>query len=246
VLSAGHLHACGIQTDASLWCWGLNGAGQLGLENVSSAAAPVQIGTDTTWSSVAAGGAHTCATRTDGSLWCWGTNNSGQLGTGEDATGKTHASATPVRVDTGTTWARASAGVAHTCGLRTDGSLWCWGSNDNGRLGNGTRGRRTSPAAVAGGGTWADVTTTGEHTCALASDQSLRCWGANPSGQLGNDTIDDQWEPALTAAPDTTWSSVGAGQRHSCGVRSEGTLWCWGEELGGLLGAYYPALHQVP
>jgi len=130
-VSTGDSHTCGVRTDGTLWCWGYNRLGQLGLGSEAwTFTTPTQVGTATTWASVAAGYAHTCATRTNGSLWCWGDSSAGQLGLGSVAY-----STTPAQVGTGTTWASVSTGYAHTCATRTDKSLWCWGDNGYGQVG---------------------------------------------------------------------------------------------------------------
>src|SRR4029079_9700588 len=94
--------------------------------------APVQVGTGTSWASIAAGYDHTCATRSDGSLWCWGRNFYGQLGDGT-----TTDRSVPNRVGLASNWASVAAGEAFTCATRTDGSIWCWGYNQLGQLGDG-------------------------------------------------------------------------------------------------------------
>ena len=83
-VSAGGFHTCGIRTDHTLWCWGDNGYGQLGLGDKKKRAMPTQVGTGTDWAGLVAGNAHTCATRTDHTLWCWGLNRDGQLGIGSN------------------------------------------------------------------------------------------------------------------------------------------------------------------
>ncbi|RSM54704.1 hypothetical protein DMB66_37100, partial [Actinoplanes sp. ATCC 53533] len=138
--TAGNGYACAMRTDGSLWCWGANGDGQLGLgDTVARNAGPVQL-TGAGWTAVAAGSRHTCAVRSDGTLWCWGANSAGQLGLGDLAVRDV-----PVPVGAATTWASVAAGVAHTCATRVDGSLWCWGANDAGQLGLGDTTDRAAP-----------------------------------------------------------------------------------------------------
>jgi alpha-tubulin suppressor-like RCC1 family protein len=128
-----------------LWCWGLNGSGQLGLGDTTNRTIPVQVGAATTWASVTAGDQHTCATRNAGTLWCWGLNGSGQLGLG-DKTNRT----SPVQVGTATDWLSATGGLVHTCGRRTGKSVWCWGGDNNGQLGLGDNIDRDVPTQITG------------------------------------------------------------------------------------------------
>jgi len=148
-VSAGGSHIAAIKTNGTLWTWGSNSSGQLGDGTTTHQSSPVQVGTATTWASVSAGGSHTVGIRTDGSLWAWGRNNYGQLGDG--TTNNRH---TPIRIGTATNWASVSAGgdsgwEGHTVAIRTDGSLWAWGRNDAGQLGDGTRrNNRYSPVQI--------------------------------------------------------------------------------------------------
>ena len=114
-LTAGDYHSCASHLDHTLWCWGYNGQGQLGLGDNEDRTIPTQVGTDTDWTEVAAGDYHTCATRIEHTLWCWGYNPYGQLGQGD-----TQNRNIPTQVGTGTRWAPADAGWSHTCATRTD------------------------------------------------------------------------------------------------------------------------------
>jgi alpha-tubulin suppressor-like RCC1 family protein len=121
-LVAGALHTCATRVDHTLWCWGYNGEGGLGLGDTDDRHFPVQVGVDTDWASLALGGFHTCATRTDGTLWCWGWNRYGQLGV-RDTVNRL----TPTQVGAGNLWSQLGAGSIHTCATRTNHTLWCWG-----------------------------------------------------------------------------------------------------------------------
>jgi alpha-tubulin suppressor-like RCC1 family protein len=136
---------------------------------------------------VAASHDHTCGIKAaDASLWCWGSNRNGQLGDGT-----TTDRVAPVQVSGGSAWTAVAVGSSHTCGIKAaDASLWCWGSNRNGQLGDGTRTKRVERVQVSGGGVWADVIAGLVHTCAVQSgNASLWCWGSNDSGQLGNGIV---------------------------------------------------------
>lgn len=142
---------------------------------------PTRVGAGVDWVRVSAGGFHTCGVRSDRSLWCWGHGDYGELGLG-DRTDRL----VPTRVGSEVDWARVSANISgHTCGVRTDRSLWCWGNNRLGQLGLGDRTRRLVPTLVGAGVQWASVSGGAGHTCGVRTDLSLWCWGWNSSGQLG-------------------------------------------------------------
>ena len=144
-LAIGRFHTCTIRRDGSLWCWGDNYHGQLGVEPEVELGGPTRVGEDRSWQRISSSGQHTCAIRRDGSLWCWGNNDRGQLGVAEAQQGPG-----PERVGAGAKWRTVSAGGHHTCGVRADGSLWCWGANAEGELGEGTRLDRSSPVRITG------------------------------------------------------------------------------------------------
>ena len=182
-VSTNYLHSCAVKTDGTLWCWGLNANLEAGTASLFPWT-PVQVG-GATWKQVTTGLYHTCAVKTDGTLWCWGGNLSGQLGNESIAPLPNSQTSDPVQV-TGTTWQSVSAGQSHTCAIMLDGTLWCWGSNDSGQLGDNTLDSKSTPVAiVTSGQTWAMVAAGVTHTCALATGGSLWCWGDNSAGQLG-------------------------------------------------------------
>ncbi|MBK8077313.1 MAG: fibronectin type III domain-containing protein [Kineosporiaceae bacterium] len=223
-LAVGKTSTCGLRSDHSLWCWGTNDSGQLGQGDYATHAVPVQIGSATTWNAVTVGNTHACATRTDNTLWCWGSNSTGQLGIGS-----TTMQNAPTQV-TGTVWATVDAGDSFTCATRTDGTLYCWGLNSSGQLGNGNTTQQTSPALVSGGATtWSSVSAGGTHTCATRTTHTVWCWGYNSFGQLGNGTsaYTAQTTPLQVGAA-TTWANVSAGGVFTCATQTTGTLWCWG------------------
>jgi hypothetical protein len=135
-VAVGSYHTCGIRTDATLWCWGFNDYGQLGLGNHANQDRPQQVTTPAAggWTSVTAGIYYTCATRTDGTVWCWGYNGQGQVGIGnESGQDLPRQVTTPARGG----WTSVTASGDATCATRTGGTLWCWGYNFYGQLGLG-------------------------------------------------------------------------------------------------------------
>jgi len=166
--ACGARFSCTVHPDGTLWGWGTNNLGQLGLGTFSAQELnPVQIGTATTWQSVAAGYTHTVALRTDGSLWTWGSNTSGQLGDGTTTT-----RSSPARVGT-STWKAIAAGSSETFAIRSDGTLWAWGNNSFGQLGDGTTVSRVVPTQIGAPTTWQSVAGGGLHTLAIRSDGTL-------------------------------------------------------------------------
>ena len=232
--SAGCIHAAAVKTDGTLWTWGLNGFGQLGDGTATNRSSPVTVaGGGTNWCAASAGGRHTAAVKTDGTLWTWGLNDSGQLGDGS-ATSRS----SPVTVaGGGTTWCAARAGRFHTAAVKTDGTLWTWGSNSSGQLGDGTTTSRSSPVTVAGGGTtWCAASAGYTHTAAVKTDGTLWTWGSNASGQLGDGTTTSRSSPITVAGGGTNWCAASAGLCHTAAVKTDGTLWTWGFNGSGRLG----------
>jgi len=196
-VSTNYLHTCAVKTDGTLWCWGLNANLEAGTTSPLPWS-PVQLA-GTTWTQVTTGLYHTCAIKKDGTLWCWGGNLSGQLGSDSIPVLPTSQTSDPVQV-TGTAWQSVSAGQSHTCAIMLDGTLWCWGSNSSGQLGDSTLDSKSTPVAVVTSGqTWAKVAAGVTHTCALATGGSLWCWGDNSAGQLGTGSNDPRAIPTRVA-----------------------------------------------
>ena len=143
-------HTIATKTDGTLWSWGRNNEGQLGLGDSVNRYSPVQVGALTTWYQISAGGSgFTVAIKTDGTLWSWGRNNSGQLGLNDTAN-----RSSPVQVGALTTWSKVANGESHIIAVKTDGTLWSWGQNDAGKLGLGDTVYRSSPVQVGLLTTW--------------------------------------------------------------------------------------------
>ena len=224
-VAAGSYHTAAIKTDGTLWAWGCNSNGQLGDGATTDEHSPEQIGTDNTWVSLAAGAAHTVALKSDGTLWAWGYNAYGQLG---DDTGADRSS--PVSIGTGTHWVAVAAGAYHTVALKSDSTgttLWAWGSNYYGQLGDGTKIQRSSPVSIGTGTNWVSVAAGPYHTVAIKSDGTLWAWGYNFAGQPGDGTSTQSNSP-LKIGTDTDWVSVSvdAWGYHTLAVKSDGRL-CW-------------------
>ena len=247
-VSGGEDHTCAVKLDGTAWCWGSNRSGQLGgaanLGVTTPNPNPLQVGTATNWASVSVGLSFSCGLRTDGTLWCWGTNWAGQLGTSTNS-GTNNATAVPVQVGAATDWTAVSTGHSSTCGVRSGGTLWCWGGNRYGQLGTSTNNDSDTPnptPAQAGVGTvWTSVSTDGGHTCALTASATIWCWGQNASGELGRPRPEETSTQTAFPVPGqvgsaTDWASVDTGNDHTCGLRTNGTAWCWGDNWSAELG----------
>jgi len=203
--ATGVSHTLVVRTDGTLWAWGDNSAGQLGVgSDVEYSNLPVQVGFDNNWAAVAAGGYHTVAVKKDGALWAWGWNEYGQLGRGNDHDGCLYDNFNeeycpdPVQVGSNENWASVTAGYAHTVALTMDGALWAWGENSYGQLGvgldldgcdavNDYNMLYCPPMQIGSDNEWKTVAAGDSHTVALKNDGTLWAWGRNEYGQLGID-----------------------------------------------------------
>lgn len=231
-ISGGFNHGCTLR-QGELWCWGTNTAGQLGTGDTTGHEAPVRISSG--WRLLSSGGQanHSCALQADGSPWCWGDNQYGQLGLGDSGGGTQRWSPTQVAASR---WRLLSRGQRHTCGVDHGGGLWCWGYNDEGRLGLGDHSDRSAPTQVAAGETFSDVSAGDGHTCAVRSDGSLWCWGRNTHGQLGLGSQASVQYTLPEKVGSATWTQLTAGQLQTCGIQTDGSLWCWGQNSAYQLG----------
>ncbi|MDI6788261.1 MAG: hypothetical protein QME51_07810 [Planctomycetota bacterium] len=185
-IATGSYHSVALKSDGTLWAWGNNTSGELGDGTYTVRASPTKIGTATNWSKIACGERHTLAIKTDGTLWAWGLNDDGQLGDGT-----TVGKIVPTKIGTATNWSKVAAGPGsftggpHSAGIRTDGSLWTWGNNDDGKLGDGTEINRSTPTRIGTATNWADVSCGIYHTIGRKTDGTLWGWGNSINGQLG-------------------------------------------------------------
>lgn len=232
-LSAGYLHTCGVTTGNEAYCWGDNLNGELGDGKAElTSDVPVLVAGGLAFQSISTKNWAVCGVTTTGEGYCWGPNDNGILGNG--TTGG--ADSVPVAVSGGLTFAAVSVSVLHACGITTAGAAYCWGSDANGRLGDGGANTDTNaPSAVAGGLTFSAIAAGSVHTCGLATSGAAYCWGGASNGELGNGNAgQDQSTPvavlgALTLARITAFG-------HTCALTAAGAAFCWGADFSGELG----------
>jgi len=235
----------GIKNDGTLWAWGLNTVGQLGLNSPTNAArsSPTQI-PGSTWSKLSHAYLRASAIKTDGTLWLWGYNNKGQLG---------HNNVTdyssPVQVP-GSTWKSITSGTTFSLATKTDGTLWGWGFNNYGMLGNNNLTSYSSPVQVPGT-SWSYAWASEESVLSVRTDGTLWAWGRNTYGSLGQNNT--TWRSSPTQIPGTYavgQDKINGGYYGALAIKTDGTLWSWGYNGGGNLGqnntTKYSSPTQIP
>ena len=223
-------HGCGIES-GKLYCWGQNSSGQLGVGDQINKNLPTLVNSDTHWSYVSSGGNHSCAINS-GELYCWGDNQYGQIGNGNYGTTKI---LNPTKVGGYNDWTKVSLGTSHTCGIRA-GSLYCWGRNNGGQIGNGSKDQNIPVTMITQVGTksnWQDISGGSSHTCGIESGK-LYCWGYGMSGRLGLGDITEHFTP-IQVGTDSDWTDVELGNDDSFAIKAN-FLYGWGSNLNHKLG----------
>jgi alpha-tubulin suppressor-like RCC1 family protein len=250
VSAKGSHTTCAARADGTAWCWGYNNKGVLGDGTYTDSELPkevVALGNNV--ESISVGGGFVCSVLNDGSAWCWGENSTGNLG---DGTSTDRPSPVQVKGPGGVGYLTGvhsvEPGSQHTCAILDDTTVWCWGSNFNGELGNGnSTGRSETPVQVLGEngvGVMTDATKiiAGRYSsCAVKANLTVSCWGLNDYGQLGNGSMTSSATPVKVVGPGGVGILSGvvdiAGDLlHICAVKDTGTVWCWGYNQSGQLG----------
>jgi alpha-tubulin suppressor-like RCC1 family protein len=226
--------SCARRGGGSVWCWGGNESGQLGVADFVDRTEPTFVSLPASATQIAAKHATGCAILSTGALYCWGENEEGQLGQGDSFPGTD--APEPVQVTLDTNWRRVDTGHGHTCAIRNDATLWCWGRNTTGEcgLGAGAPPQLRVPTQVPGAN-WVSVSTGQNHTCALKADGSAHCTGNGEFGQLGLGNRDSYLDFQRLGL-ESDWSALSTNTFASCGIRSQGSLFCWGRNIEGQLG----------
>jgi alpha-tubulin suppressor-like RCC1 family protein len=237
-ISTSDNHNCAID-DGRMYCWGLNDEGQLGnnttvndnkpllVKGLLNTSTGIQDPAFTDWINVSVGKSLTCGVRNNGIAYCWGRNNDGQIG---DNTFTDRPTPTPV-VGGFTDWNNVSVvGGEHVCGLRKNGEAYCWGSNNDGQLGNGTTTDSKIPVLVAG--TWNMISAFKETSCGIRNRGEVACWGQNDKGAVMGTSTGIIMTPTTVPLPYADFIHVASHKRNTCAVRTNGDLWCWGRNKG--------------
>ncbi|MCX5977325.1 MAG: fibronectin type III domain-containing protein [Coprothermobacterota bacterium] len=243
-IAAGAFHTLALKGDGTVWAWGSNSDGQLGLGDGATRYYPVQITSlADNVSSLAAGGYHTVALMKDTTVWAWGSNFSGQLGVGDSTS-----SNSPVQVTSlGSNVVALVAGWGYTLALKSDGTVWAWGENSNGQLGLGDTTHRSIPVQVTSlGSNVTALTAGGWHTLVMKEDGTVWAWGNNGSGQLGLGDTTDRLSPVQVTALGSNVTALAAGGDHTLALKSDGTVWAWGWNSNGQLGLGDKTNRSIP
>jgi alpha-tubulin suppressor-like RCC1 family protein len=217
-----HRHNLALKTDGSLWGWGANNAGQLGIGTTTNSNVPVQISSITAVTAISAGTNHSLAVKQDGSTWAWGNNNDGQLGD-KSYTNRN----TPVKVSNLTNVTDVAAGANHSLAITQNGEIWSWGNNYYGQLGYSGSNFVNEPTKINTLSGITGITSGNNHNLALKQDGSVFTWGNNEFGQLADGTKIDRTIPNQVISLKNI-STVSAGHNHSVALKEGSTNWAWG------------------
>jgi trimeric autotransporter adhesin len=226
-IAAGRFHTVALKTDGSLWAWGSNVSGQLGDGTLIDKKTPTKIGSANDWKEIAVSHANTFAIKTDGTLWAWGANGWGHLGIGIPEGGFKNI---PVQIGTDNNWKAVATNEGHVVALKTDGTLWTWGFNSIGQLGDGTTLSKSVPTKIGTDMDWVAVAVGELHTVALKSNGTIWSWGHNGK-RLSTGTTTDINVPVQTGT-ENNWKTIAANNNYTMALKIDGTLWGWGSYPG--------------
>jgi alpha-tubulin suppressor-like RCC1 family protein len=232
-IAMGSAHGLALKSDGTVWGWGYNEFGQLGNGSTDNETAPVQVSGLTDMVAIACGTVHSMALKSDGTLYVWGNGGYDQLGDGE-----TGNQLTPKVILTGVTG--IAAYHLGSMALKSDGTVWSWGYNVDGELGQGTTENQPMPTMISGLSDVTAIAAGGYHGLALKNNGTVMAWGYNagpygPAGQIGNGSTSNQPSPVQVSGL-TEVVSIAGGQTHSLAVKSDGTVWAWGNNALAQLG----------
>jgi alpha-tubulin suppressor-like RCC1 family protein len=247
-VAGGSLFSSSLKSDGTLWTWGTNSSGQLGLGDITSRSSPVQVGVLSNWKLLATSCSDSSSSmviKTDNSLWVWGDNTNGVLGLGDIIN-----RSSPVQVGLLTNWKQVSIGNGPVLAIKTDGTLWAWGNQAYGELGQNNNTLYSSPAQVGSLANWKQVSAGGHAVLAIKYDGTLWAIGDNRYGTLGLGNITPYSSPVQVGSL-TNWKQITTGHHHAVAIKTDGSLWAWGENLYGQVGtgasavSYYSSPVQV-
>ena len=243
---------CALTASGQGYCWGFGDYDKLGTGTGSVyQPTPMVMPSGESFSTIGMGGNHGCALSTTSNVYCWGYGGDGALGDGSFGSfGTPHLTPSPL----GVTFTDIEAAWRTTCGLTTTGTVYCWGYDYEGAVGNGSPGQETvgTPTLVTmpSGVTFTALAAHGNGFCALAATTGRPyCWGSNALGEVGNNTTSTVYQPTGVVMPSgVSFVSIVGGERSNCGLTAGGAAYCWGHnEYGGLgLGSRTPIYSAVP
>ena len=247
-VACGTSHVLAIKTDGTMWSWGNNSFGQLANgANTVNYSSPVQIGSLTNWLQVSAGQNFWAAVRADGTLWSCGYSGSGQLGNNTNGFNARYSS--PIQVGSLTSWKQVACGYAFTAAIQQNNTMWCWGSNANGQLGQGNPAYYSSPVQVGSMTNWRFVGAVQQTWLSVKTDGSLWSCGYGFNGELGNNVaFSPGYSSPIQIGNLSNWKSVGTGGTANTvgAIKTDGTLWTWGKGLAGQGGVSYTGNYYSP
>jgi alpha-tubulin suppressor-like RCC1 family protein len=240
-IAAGYLHSLFIDKDGELWSVGSNTFGQLGYHDDDYAntlsynyITQVPNNDPVKWQKISAGALSSYAIKQNGSLWVWGDNSEGQLGTNS-----TVPRSSPIQTSAGgNIWTHVASQYQHVAAIKSDGSLWTWGLNSYGQLGDETTTSKSIPTNIGTDKDWSNIACGKMHTAAIKTDGTLWTWGSNTFGELGDDTTNHRSSPAQEYSASNRWIQVACGYGFTVALKNDKSLWAWGYNGAGQLGLY--------
>ena len=239
-ISGGYGHSLALKSDSTVWAWGFNASGALGdsttdVTGCLCKTVPVRVTNLSGVIAISAGRYHSLALKSDGTVWAWGGNNKGQLGDGTTSATGCYCKNSPVKVSNLTGVIAIAAGDYFSLAVKSDGSVWAWGVNDFGQLGNGTHTDSNVPVQIGGISDVKAVSGAIYHCLALKKDGTVWAWGRNNFGQLGDSSNTDSYIPVKVAGlSDIT--AISSANAQSLALKNDGSLWAWGINDYGELG----------
>ncbi|MFS4459537.1 RCC1 domain-containing protein [Bdellovibrio sp. HCB2-146] len=220
-ISSYSTHSVGLKVDGSIWAWGNNTYGQFGTAVPTNSSSPIRIGTENTWVKAYAGLGATFALNNAGEVWATGSSTSGYLGAGQGSGNYPVLTKVPSVIP----WSKISVAKDFVLGIKTDGTLWAWGSGGDGQLGNAQTLNVSTPIQIGSLTTWSKVFSSFGVSFAIRNDNTLWAWGYNGTGNLGIGSIASKSSPVQVPG---SWSEIAPSEEHTIALRTDGTLWGWG------------------
>jgi alpha-tubulin suppressor-like RCC1 family protein len=231
-------HNCGVTSGGDAYCWGVASVSDLGDGMTMRSAVPVAVTGGVKFTTISAGLRLTCAVATTGVGYCWGRNNTAPIGDATDSY-----SATPAVIMKGVSFTKIAVGEEHACGISTAGDAYCWGHACVDCFGTGSAG---SGGMVVGGLKFSSISVGKWYTCAVTTTGVGYCWGYNINGELGDGTSGNSRSVPTRVAGNLTFTSIDAGDAHTCGIAAGGAAYCWGYNYNGQLGDGTQLSSKVP